>query len=75
MLRESISILNAYYLPGVDSSQLYDSISPVNTFRLIFNTYFGEDYELLDDRTYYSPYWQPYDFYDVTEIKDYTDQK
>ena len=75
MLRESTPILNAYYLPGADISQLYDSISPVNTFRFVFNTYFGEDYELLDDRTYYSPYWQPYDFYDVTEIKDYTDQK
>ena len=75
MLRESTPILNAYYLPGADSSLLYDSISPVNTFRLVFNTYFDEDYELLDDRCYYSPYWQPYDFYDVTEIKDYTDQK
>ncbi len=75
MLRESTPILNAYYLPGADTSLLYDSISPVNTFRFVFNTYFDEDYELLDDRCYYSPYWQPYDFYDVTEIKDYTDQQ
>ena len=43
-------ILNALYLPGVDKAVLYDSISPVNTFRLIFNQYFGTDYELLPDK-------------------------
>jgi len=42
-------ILNAMYLPGVDYSELWDSISPVNTFRLIFNQYFGADYTLLED--------------------------
>jgi hypothetical protein len=42
-------ILNAMYLPGVDYSELRDSISPVNTFRLIFNHYFGAEYELLKD--------------------------
>ena len=33
--------------------------------------YLDQDYELLEDRSYYSPYWLPYDFYDVTEIRDY----
>lgn len=42
-------ILNAMYLPGLDKGVLYDSISPVNTFRLVFNHYFGADYELLPD--------------------------
>jgi len=28
---------------------LYDNISPVNTFRLIFSQYFGADYPLLED--------------------------
>ncbi|HAJ95038.1 MAG TPA: hypothetical protein DCP02_02280 [Actinobacteria bacterium] len=74
MLRESTFILNAYYLPDGGSSFLYDCISPVNTFRLVFNTYFDQDYELLEDRSYYSSYWQPYNFYDVTEIKDYSEQ-
>lgn len=73
MLRESTPILNAYYLPDAGNGPLYDSISPVNTFRLIFNIYFDKDYELLEDKCYYSPYWQPYNFFDVTEIKDYTD--
>ena len=42
-------ILNAMYLPGMDAEMLYDNISPVNTFRLIFNQYFGADYPLLED--------------------------
>jgi hypothetical protein len=42
-------ILNAMYLPGMDTEMLYDNISPVNTFRLIFNHYFGADYPLLED--------------------------
>ena len=42
-------ILNAMYLPGMDYEQLSESISPVNTFRLIFNHYFGADYPLLED--------------------------
>ena len=43
-------ILNAYYLPGGGEQLLYESISPVNSFRVIFNHYFGMDYELLEDR-------------------------
>ncbi len=42
-------ILNAMYLPGMDTSILDDDISPVNTFRLIFSHYFGADYPLLED--------------------------
>jgi len=42
-------ILNAMYLPGMDYDILSNNISPVNTFRLIFNHYFGTDYPLLED--------------------------
>ena len=51
---DQFKILNAYYLPG-HNSVLYSSISPVNTFRLIFNTYLGADYPLLKDISYDSP--------------------
>ena len=33
-------ILNAYYLAGEDNPNLYPSITPVNTFRLVFNHVF-----------------------------------
>jgi hypothetical protein len=54
-------ILNAYYLPGHEDL-LYPTISPVNTFRLIFNTYLGAQYDLLPDTSYYSPVPDIYDF-------------
>jgi len=44
-------ILNAYYLPG-EKDFLYPSVSPVNSFRLIFNNYFGTDLETLPDYSY-----------------------
>lgn len=66
-LRERMRILNAYHLPGGGNDLLYPSITPVNTFRLIFNRYFGQEYPLLPDRSYYKGYATSYDFYDVTE--------
>jgi hypothetical protein len=42
-------ILNAMYLPGMNYSEISESISPVNTFRLIFNHYFDTDYPLLEN--------------------------
>ncbi len=48
------NILNAYYLPGKDNQVLYETITPVNSFRLIFNLYFEMDYELLKDESYFS---------------------
>ena len=47
-------ILNAYLLPGDCADQLYPSVTPVNTFRIIFNCYFNGQYELLEDRSYWS---------------------
>lgn len=53
-LAERMSILNAYLLPEGGSELLYDSITPVNTFRLIFSRYFGVEVELLGDRNIFT---------------------
>jgi len=45
-------ILNAYYLPGNGNADLYPTISPVNSFRIILNRYFGQQLELLPDESY-----------------------
>ena len=45
-------VLNAYYLPDGGDKMLYPTISPVNSFRVVFNRYFGTHYKLLDDVTY-----------------------
>ena len=42
-------IMNAYCFPNGGNSVIYPSISPVNSFRVMFNTYFDGDYKILDD--------------------------
>jgi len=70
--REKYGILNAYYLPNVDEDVLYPTITPVNSFRLIFNLYFGADFELLPDNSYFSDELRsPFDFFDVTDKVKY----
>ena len=65
-------ILNAYYLPGGGDALLYETITPVNTFRIIFNYYFGTNYELLEDQSYYAEPWiTPYKFTNLTNIVKY----
>ncbi len=68
-IRERLSIMNAYYLPDGDTSMLYGSITPVNTFRIVFNQYFGTELALLEDHSYFSSWGSPYQFTDVSEEK------
>ncbi len=49
-------ILNAYYLPNGGAADLYPTITPVNSFRLIFNRYFDAQDPLLEDRSFYSDF-------------------
>ena len=66
-VRESFSILNAYHLPGNGKELLYPEISPVNSFRVIFNHYFGANFDLLPDRSFYSTARFLYKSQDVNE--------
>lgn len=61
---DRMKILNAYYLPA-GRERLYPSISPVNSFRLLLNAYFGATYPLLEDRSFFSSYNTPYDFQEI----------
>jgi hypothetical protein len=58
-------ILNAYYIPGKDPSAVYPSITPVNSFRMLFDQYFGGDYAMLKDTSYYSVKPGPYKFLEI----------
>ena len=53
--KESRTILNAYFLPDGEKCTLYDNISPINTFRMIFNCYFGTNYELINEASMWAP--------------------
>jgi hypothetical protein len=64
--REAFPILNAYYLPNGGKKYLYEAISPVNTFRVIFNHYLGENFELLEDKSYH--FLEEFDFSNKSRI-------
>ena len=49
MTTEAMTILNAYHLPGAQPGWVYEGITPVNSFRMIFNRYFGTHYSYLPD--------------------------
>jgi len=66
-MKEQYAIFNAYYFPDRDYSLLYPTISPVNSFRVVLNTYFGGTYELLPDKNYITPYYRRFEFIDVTQ--------
>jgi hypothetical protein len=61
--------LNAIHLPTGETG-LYPGITPVNTFRVVFNQVFGAELPLLEDRVLFSQYSRPYDFQDVTDSID-----
>lgn len=67
-LRERSGIVNAYHLPGADPRLFSPRMSPVNSFRIVFNTYFGTKLPLLPDRTFRhaSERW-PYALDDITD--------
>jgi Sulfatase len=66
-LYERFSILNAYYLPGKQSVPIPASITPVNTFRLVFNEYFSTRFAQLADKSYFESLARFYTFEDITD--------
>jgi hypothetical protein len=63
--RERLSILDAYYFPDQDYSKLSQDITPVNTFRVILDQYFGANLKTLPNHSYFSTWDKPYDSIDA----------
>jgi hypothetical protein len=67
-LRIKTGIQSAFYFPDGDYRLLAPDITPVNSYRTLFNKYFGTRYPKLPDRIYAFPLdTQLYEFHDVTE--------
>lgn len=67
-LRQKFGILNVIYFPDRAYGRLYEAVTPVNTFRIVFNKYFGQNFPLLPDTSYsHFSYQDLYSFFDVTE--------
>jgi len=72
-IEQLMSNFSAYYLPGIDKNFPDDVITPVNTFRIIFNSYFNTDYDLLENKIYWEDIHGTFDdvpeyFIDVTDV-------
>ena len=64
---QRMRILNAIYFPDPDKrDQLTDDRTLVNTFRIVFNSYFDSNYEILENKMYWGWNKKPYYFEDVT---------
>ncbi len=72
-VKTHMRILNAYYLPDTEPETiLYPSITPVNSFRVIFDHYFDTNYGLLADESYiFEDTLHPYTFINVTDRVKY----
>jgi hypothetical protein len=64
--REQMAVFAAYRVPPAAREQIYEGMSLVNNFRVIFSQVFGaKDLPLLEDRTFYS---DPDRIYELEEI-------
>jgi hypothetical protein len=58
---------DAIYFPDEEKRKnLDDNRTLINTFRTVFNAYYGSDYELLENKVYWSYNAKPYDYKDVS---------
>lgn len=57
--------LEAFYVPG-SQTPFYDTITPVNIFRRVFDTYFNGSLGLLPDKSYFSAGGKYFNFQEIT---------
>lgn len=67
-LKERHSNLVTILLPESNNDIFYETITPVNIFRLIFNNHFGDEFPILEDKMYGQHPNPPWKFIDVTKI-------
>jgi hypothetical protein len=59
---EQLANLSAYLVPEGVKSALRPDISLVNSFRVIFNQLYDGNYEILEDRSFYSIHAEPFNY-------------
>ena len=68
LIIERMSNLNTIYFPNGNYEAFSEYITPVNSFRIIFNEFFDAGYTLLEDNMYWSTNDKPYAHKDVSDI-------
>ena len=58
----------AYYFPDKGRNIEFETTTPVNSFRVLFNLYFDEHYELLEDKIYDNAEGTYFNLTDITDL-------
>ena len=66
--KERMTILNAYYVPEKMRAKLNAQITPVNSFRLLFDECFGEYFSMLPEKNMIGWYGDKLNLRDVTSV-------
>ncbi len=69
-ISERYEIFYAAHLPNGGNEEIYDSMTPVNGLRIVFNRYFGTNYKLLDDKSYFAKQTRPYEYEPVEGLQE-----
>jgi hypothetical protein len=69
-MAERFAILNAYHIPKTIDG-FPDSLSPVNSFRFLFDQLFATSHGLLSNRCWFSTIAKPWHFYDADSPAEY----
>lgn len=67
-LSECFPIISAVLAPTSVQEQFQDDETPVNTFRILFQSLFNENLPKLPNRSFYSPFNYPFQLTEVTDI-------
>jgi len=68
LIKQAFPILHAWHLPKQNIQQLYPTLSSVNTFRFLFDRYFGTKLNLLKDESFM--FQKNPNFYTFIKTKD-----
>jgi hypothetical protein len=64
-----MSIFNAYYFPNEKYDLLYDDITPINSFRVVFDSQFQTNYGVVEDKIFFSTYEKPYTLIELNDLQ------
>ena len=66
---QRLTNFDAIYFPDEENRiELKDDRTLVNTFRIIFNSYFSSNYEILENKLYWAWIGKPYYYEEVTDL-------
>jgi len=60
---ERLGIFNAWYVSGNQQLPVYEGMTAVNTFPLLFNSVFGTELKAQEDKLWFARMSQPYTFF------------